>query len=192
MLLLMNRTTDGVWQGGCVDIPGWQFESGVKTGKFHPRDGSLYVVGLSGWQTSAKKDGCLHRIRYVGGQLSIPTKLSVHTIEVRMTFAQPLNRESVKNLSNYRIEQWNYIWAASYGSADWSVANPRRQGRDRMTVDSAELLADGRTVSLKIQNLKPVMQMETSYRLLSADGKPMSGIVYHTIHGFEPVSTLGN
>src|SRR5262249_2398837 len=85
MLLLMNRTTDGVWQGGCVDIPGWQFESGVKTGKFHPRDGSLYVVGLSGWQTSAKKDGCLHRIRYVGGQLSIPTKLSVHPNEVRLT-----------------------------------------------------------------------------------------------------------
>jgi len=49
-------------------------------------------------------------------------------------------------------------------------------------VKSAKLSADGKTVTLEIPGLKPVMQMGIKARVRSADGAPVSLDVFLTIH----------
>ena len=88
--LVLDEEVDGVPQGGVVPLPHY-FESGVMRGRFHPRDGQLYVTGLEGWQTAARRDGCLQRLRYTGGPLRLPVALRVRDDGVRLTFTEPLD-----------------------------------------------------------------------------------------------------
>src|SRR5262249_20617583 len=53
----------------------------------------------------------------------------------------------------------NYLYTENYGSPDFSVANPKKQGRDPVEIASAKVSPDGKTVTLAIPGLKPVMQM---------------------------------
>jgi hypothetical protein len=47
---------------------------------------------------------------------------------------------------------------------------------------AAKVSADGRTVTLEIPDLKPVMQMSIRARLRSADGAPVPLELYSTIN----------
>ena len=60
MLLTLRETIDSRAQGAVVPLP-VQFDSGAMRGRFHPRDGQLYVTGLKGWVSSAAQDGCFQR-----------------------------------------------------------------------------------------------------------------------------------
>ena len=51
-----------------------------------------------------------------------------------------------------------------------------------MLFRSAKLSADGRTLELTFESLKPVMQMMVGYNVKAVDGKPVVGSVYLTIH----------
>ena len=57
-----------------------------------------------------------------------------------------------------------------------------RQGYDVLTVRSARLLKDGRTVFLEVPGLQPVMQMKISVNLDAADGTEIRQDVHNTIH----------
>ncbi len=112
---------------------------------------------------------------------------------------------------SYQIEQWNYLWCSEYGSEDYSARTPDFQakvqelnrlredrarngaaiaeltkqlakGRDEVEVKGAKLSEDGKTVSLEIPDIKPVMQMKIRGRLKSADGKRVVVDVYNTIN----------
>ncbi|HXI49974.1 MAG TPA: DUF6797 domain-containing protein, partial [Candidatus Saccharimonadales bacterium] len=48
-LVMKERLADGRMQGGVVKFP-LRFTSSVMRAKFHPRDGQLYIAGLSEWQ----------------------------------------------------------------------------------------------------------------------------------------------
>ena len=76
----------------------------------------------------------------------------------------------------------NYRYAAQYGSKDWSVADPEKEGRDEVILKSARLMPDGKTVFLEIPGLKPVMQMEIKYNLNTADGKPLRNQFWLTVN----------
>jgi type 1 glutamine amidotransferase len=181
MMLVLRDVVDGVAQGATVALPG-RFLSGAMRGAFNPRDGHLYVVGSTGWQTSALKDGCLQRVRYTGKPLSVPLAWHAQHNGLTLTFTQPLEKETAEDVGSYDVEQWNYRYAAQYGSKDWSVANPNREGHDTLDVRSAKLLADGRTVYLEIPSLKPVMQLQVQYNLSAKDGASMRGKLYATIN----------
>jgi hypothetical protein len=180
MLLLLRQTVGDVEQGGAVNL-GVEFLSGAKTGRFGP-DGHLYVVGLRGWQTGAKQDGCLQRVRYTGRPLRVPTDLSVHADGIKLTFAEPLDREAAAEPSRWRLERWNYRYSGDYGSKHWSAADPNREGHDFVKVASVTVSDDGRTVFLRADGLAPVMQMKLGYDVKAADGEPCSGSVWHTVH----------
>jgi hypothetical protein len=65
------------------------------------------------------------------------------------------------------------------------VKNPTKPGHDDVTIKSAKLKDDGRTVLLAIPDLKPVMQMAVKYDLDTkggAVGAPMKGEIYLTIN----------
>lgn len=180
-LLLLRQEVNGQIQGGAVDL-GWQFLSGAARGRFRPQDGWLYVVGLNGWQTGAVKDGCLQRVRYTGAKLYQPLALHVEADGLRLTFSQRLDPRTAAETSRFYLEQWNYLWSGQYGSRRWSVARPGIQGQDPVPIRAVTLLEDGCTVKLHIPDLKPVMQMELSYRLRAADGQEIKGVIYHTIN----------
>ena len=101
---------------------------------------------------------------------------------IALTFTDPLDPETAADAGSYAVQQWNYDYSAKYGSPDWSVADPKKKGRDTIEVSSAKLSADGKTVTLEIPGLKPVMQMGVKVRVRSADAAPVSLDVYLTIH----------
>ncbi|MEN9675147.1 MAG: hypothetical protein RIS76_1043 [Verrucomicrobiota bacterium] len=186
-MMLALRDTGGAvggpaLQGGVVSLP-VKFLSGPNRGSFHPRDGSLFVAGSTGWQTSAVKDGALQRVRFTGQRMALPVGFRVRPGGMEITFSQPLDPSTAADPGSYAMKQWNYRYAEAYGSKDWSVTDPSREGRDDVVVKAATLQADGRTVFLEIPELKPVMQMELRYNVDSADkGRPIRGSFWGTIN----------
>jgi hypothetical protein len=181
MMLVLRDVVDGVAQGATVALPG-RFLSGAMRGAFNPRDGHLYVVGSTGWQTSALKDGCLQRVRSTGKPLDVPIAWHAQRNGLTLTFTQPLDKETAEDMGSYAVEQWNYRYAAEYGSKDWSDAQPDREGHDMLDVRSAKLLADGRTVFVEVPGLKPVMQLQLQYNLNAKEGASLRGKLYATIN----------
>ncbi len=184
LMLLMPQEVDGVPQAGAVDL-GLQFLSGIMRARMNPKEGHLYLCGMDGWQTAAIRDGCLQRLRYTGKKPALPISLAVHKEGIRITFSGPLSKKLAENINRYRIEQWNYRWSGTYGSKRWSVANPDKQGQDRLNIQSATLLPDGKSVFLQVANLQPLMQMQINYNLITENNQALQGVIYNTIHRLE-------
>ena len=183
--LVLREVVDGHPQGGVIPLKG-RFLSGAMRGTFRPQDGQLYVVGSQGWQTAGVRDGCLQRVRYTGAAVHELTGLQVHRNGLKLTFTQPLDRSTAEDVGSYDLEQWNYRYAASYGSKDYSVKEPGREGHDGVKVTGAKLLPDGKSVFLSTDPLGPVMQMHLRYNVTSADGHPARGDLYNTINATRP------
>ena len=181
LFLVLMEDVDGTKQGGVVPLP-LKFDSGIMRARFNPRDGQLWVCGLQGWQTSGGRDGALQRVRYTGAPVHWPTGLRVKSNGLSITFASAMEEASATDEQNYAIEQWNYEWTEKYGSPEFSVANPRKQGHDPVTIKSAALAANRKTIFLEIPDLKPVMQMRIQFHLKAADGMPVDHEIYNTIN----------
>jgi hypothetical protein len=179
-VLLRQELPGGKVQGGVADL-GLTFLSGVCRGRFRPYDGHLYVCGLNGWQTAAKADGCVQRVRYTGKPFDLPVKLAVDGDAVRLTFSRPLDAESVVP-DRFRAAWWNYHWSGDYGSKRWKVSEPSQIGQDDVPVRGAELRDGGRTAVLRFDRLRPVMQMQVAYNVAATDGRPVVGSVFLTIN----------
>jgi hypothetical protein len=184
LMLVMRDVVNGLPQGAVVPLPG-RFLSGPQRASFNLGDGQLYVAGSSGWQTSAVKDGALHRVRFTGKPVYLPTRWHAQTNGLTLTFGQPLQRTAAEDTGSYSIHQWNYRYAAQYGSKDWSASDNAKEGRDEVSVKAARLLPDGKTVFLEIPGLRPVMQMEIKYSLNAADGKSLRNQLWLTLHRLE-------
>ena len=181
MSLVLREKVNGVPQGGVIPLKG-KFLSGAMRGTFSPKDGQLYVVGSQGWQTAGIRDGCLQRVRYTGAKVYEPIALHALRDGLRVTFTQPLDPSTAADPSSYNVERWNYRYSGQYGSKDYSVKDPEKEGHDEMKVASVTLLEDGRSVFLKIPDLQPVMQMHLQYNLNATDGGLFRGDLYHTIN----------
>lgn len=178
---VLRETIGETTQGGVVTLP-VQFESGAMRGRFHPRDGQLYVTGLKGWVTSAAKDGCLQRVRYTGQPAHTPIGLNVLKNGVRIEFSEPLDKAEAQDAGNYSIHRWNYRYRAEYGSPEYKPSNPDEQGRDEVEVLSATLLEGNRAVFVELADVRPVMQQEVRCALIAADGGRIDQSIHHTIH----------
>jgi sugar phosphate isomerase/epimerase len=181
MLLTLRDVVDGTAQGMVMPLKG-RFLSGPMRGAFHPKDGQLYVVGCQGWQTAAARDGSFQRVRWTGKKLPLPTAWSAHPGSLRLTFNEPLDRETAEDPGSYALEAWNYRYTSDYGSKEWSVAEPKREGHDTWNATSAKLSSDGRTVDIAVSDLKPVMQFALRFNLDTAGGAPAAGELYGSIH----------
>jgi len=181
MALVLRDVVDGQPQGAAVALPG-KFLSGPMRGTFSPTDGHLYIAGSTGWQTSAAKDGSLQRVRRTGTVTRTPVAWHAHRNGLKLTFAEPLDKSAAEDAGSYAVKQWNYRYAAQYGSKDWSVADPTKEGRDEVIVRSAKVSADGKSVFIQINDLKPVMQMEVRYNLPFTSGASAAGPLYLTLN----------
>ena len=177
--LVLREVVNGKSQGGIMPLPG-EFLSGACRLNFNRHDGCLYVAGTEGWQSYARENGCLQRLRYTGRTATLPTALKTHANGITITFNRPVSPESV-TLKNVFCQQWNYLYSSAYGSPEFSIRDPGRQAHDYVPVKSVHLLPDGRSVFLEIPELHPVMQFHVHMRLVDTDGNPFKPDLYTSI-----------
>lgn len=180
LFLVLKEEVAGEMQGGVVPL--LRFDSGVCRARFHPEQNALYLTGLRGWQTNASKDAGFYRVRYTGKPLNLPVDMHVSKGEIKLTFSDPLDTATAAQTDSYRVDQWLYKWTSGYGSPTVKVSNPKLQGTDEVEVDSALVSPDGKTVTLKIPELRPVMQMKITLNLKAADGTPIRSVIHNTIN----------
>lgn len=156
--LVLRDLVNGQPQGAVVPLVG-DFRSGVHRGRFHPLDGQLYVSGMSGWGTYAVDDGCFQRVRYTGDPVQLPRRFHVHRNGIMVEFTQPLPRALVENVANHFAQSWNYRYSSAYGSREFSPSHYGTPGHDSVTIASARLLPDERSLFLEIPDLQPVSQL---------------------------------
>jgi hypothetical protein len=178
--VLIDRV-DGQIQGGVARFP-LEFESGIDRGRFSPIDHQLWVTGLRAWQTSAAKDACLQRVRYTGKKVYMPEQMHLVDGGIAITFTQPLDQKTAIDIDNWNVEQWNYKWSNAYGSDEYSVADPTKKEHDPVDVKSIAISSDLKTVTLKIDDLKPVMQMKIEYNIKAQDGTKLESFITNTIN----------
>jgi putative heme-binding domain-containing protein len=174
--LLLRDAVDGQPQGAVVPIPG-EFASGSHRGRMNPRDGQLYVSGMTGWGSYTPLDGCFQRVRYTGEPAQFP--VGFHAVEngVLVTFSRPLDRAIAENTHNHFAQAWNYHYSPGYGSQELSTRHPGMPGHDPWMIRSAHVLDDGRTLFLEIPDLQPVNQLHLR---LKPDDHPVD--LFATIH----------
>jgi hypothetical protein len=170
-------------QGAMVQLP-LKFHSGVMRGRINPKDGQVYVCGLKGWQTSATRDGGFYRVRYTGKPVRLPTAFHALKDCAQLTFSVPLDAKSATDAANYSVERWNYRWTGAYGSPEYSVVNPDEKKHDKLEVKNVQLSPDGRTLTLKMDDMKPSDQLKIKFSIDAADGAGISEEVYGTIYKF--------
>jgi hypothetical protein len=183
---VMYEFVDGkTIQGGVTRFP-LQFNSGMNRPRFSPFDGQLYISGLTGWQSSGAKEAALQRVRYTGKPVHMANGLHVTKSGVEITFTNPLDAQSAVDAGNWSVDQWNYEWAEHYGTTYFSASDPTKKGgnnvKDAVEITSIKLSADGKTVTLELADLKPVMQMNVKYNIKAADGTAIKSEVYNTIN----------
>ncbi|MEI7929210.1 MAG: DUF6797 domain-containing protein, partial [Verrucomicrobiales bacterium] len=160
---VMSEPVGDDMQGGVWRFP-FRFISGSMRARFNPTDGQLYVSGMRGWQTSGGAPGCFQRVRYTGKPAKMPLALHYTKSSIDITFTDPLDRASAADAQNYGGEWFTVKWTSQYGSPEFGVADPEKKGRDPLGIEQASLSQDGKTVSLKIPDLKPAHCVIIKYR----------------------------
>jgi hypothetical protein len=184
----------GTIQGGVTRFP-LQFNSGINRPRFSPFDGQLYVSGLTGWQSSGGKEAAFHRVRYTGKPVHMANALHVTKTGVAIMFTNPLDEKSATDAGNWSVEQWNYEWAEHYGSPLFSIANAgakAKNPRDPVEVKRVTLSPDGKTATIELDKVIPVMQMNVKFNLKAADGSPLKSEIYNTINKVPGSNAVAN
>lgn len=181
MLPVLREVVDGVAQGATVEWP-LSFDSGVMRGRFSPHDGQLYVSGLKGWVSSAVNDGCLQRVRYTGKPVLAPVAMKSYQNGLALTFSAPLSKETVEDAARYRVQRWDYRYAAEYGSEEYRDVKKGVVGRDDVDVRSATVLDDSKTLFLELDDFRPAMQYAITGQVADASGHSAALALYPTIH----------
>ena len=182
--LVLRDVVNGKAQGAIVPLPG-EYLSGICRVSFNPRDGCMYLAGTEGWQSYAQEDGCLQRVRLTGNPMPLPTAIEAHGNGVIVRFSEAIDPVSV-TLQNVFCQQWNYLYSAGYGSPEFSVKEPGRQGHDLVDVKSVRLLPDGESVFLEVPQMHPVMQFHVHLRLKTAAGYAFKPDVLASIYELRP------
>ena len=94
------------------------------------------------------------------------------------------------------MQRWDYVRGPQYGSGEFSVDNPdtaareqalsaeslKHRHRDNVNVVSAKLAADGKTVELELEGMKPSMSLKVGYDLEDTDGEVLNGEIHATVY----------
>ncbi len=180
-VLLRQELASGLVQGGVSALP-IEFLSGSCRGRFD-KQGRMLVCGLNGWQTAAKADGSLQRVRATGKPLHVVVGMKATDSGLSLTFSGKLDKASAENVANYQAAIWNYRWTADYGSKRWKVSNGQVEGQDALSVTSATLTSPNTVKLTFASGIVPAMQYQIGYKLQASDAKTnVTGSVFLTIH----------
>jgi hypothetical protein len=177
IFVVMTQSVDDTRQGAIVELPVPQFPTGIMRGRFNPRDGQLYALGMSAWATNQMLQvGGLYRIRYTGQPLRLPTAMKARTSGLELTFASPLDAAAARSEA-FTVNVWDLKRSSDYGS--------KRLNTRQLRVSRVTLSDDGRTALLEVPDLAPTWVVEVAYNLRAADGTAFDGVVQGTIHALE-------
>ena len=178
IFVVMPQMMDGVRQGGLVELPVPQFPTGIMRGRFNPKDGQLYTLGMSAWATNQMiQVGGLYRVRYTGRRLHLPVALKALTSGIQLTFSAPLDQAVAEDPGQYTITTWDLKRTRRYGSD--------RYNTQELPIDHVTLADDEKTVFIDLPDIQPTWIMEIRYALAGADGKTFDGAVQNTIYKLE-------
>lgn len=173
-------------QAAVIPLPG-DFDSGVHRGRFHPVDGQLYVVGMTGWGSYTPDDGCFQRVRYTGRPWTTPTGIAVHQNGVWIKFNQPIDSRIASDVKQHFAQCWNYRYSQAYGSPELAPSHPGMVGHDSLAMVSAHVLGQGKELFLEIPDLQPVSQLHLNIRIGPGSIFPEDGIdLFVTAHELAP------
>jgi|GEM_PF-3267696 len=132
---------DGEYQGAAIPFIYNRFGGGVNRLVFDP-EGTLWV-GFTGRGWAAGEG--LKKVRYTG---VVPAE--IHKIQLlrkgfRLTFTQPMDPATLKQLDHYSIRHFELAWQPAYGTSPSKVANVKPV--------AAKVSADGRSVELELPEL---------------------------------------
>lgn len=175
--LLLRDKVDGQPQGAIVPLPG-DFRSGVHRARFNPKDGQLYLSGMSGWGTYTRDDGCFQRVRYTGDPVQIPVAVHAHENGMFVSFSRPIDRSIAENVREQFAQAWNYRYGAAYGSPEMSSRHPGVAGHDPVTIRAAHVLEDGKSFFLEMPDLQPVNTLQLHLRVDANEARD----IFATIH----------
>lgn len=183
--LVMTQKVGDKVQGAGVRFAGG-FESGIHTGRFHPKDHELYVIGMNGWGTYTPKDGAFQRVRYTG-QRNLPTGFEVRENGVLLKFDQELDASVVQSTAKHFAQVWNYRFGPAYGSLEYSVLYPHQPGHDVLAIENAYLLPDKKSLFLEISELPVADLLHLQVQLGKGEKDVMDYFI--TVHDFAPAFT---
>ena len=164
-------------QGGVVALPLPLFPTGTMRGRFNLQDGQLYTCGLFGWAGNRTADGGFFRVRYTGKPCYLPVGIHATSDGVQLTFTDPLDAAMAQDPKNYAVATWGLKRSENYGSP--------RTGEKTLSVHSARLMADRKTVVLEIPEIQPTWCMEIKCSIRGADGTAISRQIQNTIHALK-------
>ncbi len=140
---------DGAYQGAVFRFT-QGLEAGVNRISMGP-DGAIYAGGLGAggnWGQEGKLTYGLQKLMPTGSDAFDILEMRATSTGFELEYTQPLSQETADALAaSYAVEQWRYLPTAEYGGP--------KVDEETLTVSSATLSPDGRTVTLEIPGLKP-------------------------------------
>lgn len=173
VFLVPHEKVRDTMQGGMIQLPLPPFPTGVMRGRFHPKDGQLYLCGMFAWAGNAIAPGGLYRLRATGQPMHLPVGLQATKSGLKLTFTEPLDAAEI-DLKNIQVRTWSLKRTANYGSPHFD--------EKPLKILSAKLSADAKTVTLDVAELRPTWCMEIKFSLRSATGTAVQGTIHNTIH----------
>jgi putative heme-binding domain-containing protein len=180
--LMLRDSIDGQAQGAVVPMPG-EFASGSHRGRMNPKDGQLYVSGMSGWGSYTPLDGCFQRVRYTGEAAQLPIGFRAFENGVLVRFSEPVDPKVAGDSRSQFAQAWNYRYSSGYGSQELSPSHPGTPGHDSWPIKASHIVGS-REIFLEIPDLQPVNQLHL--RLRPSDS-PVD--LFATIHKLAPPFT---
>jgi hypothetical protein len=162
----------GQVQGGMCELP--LFPTGVMRGRFHPGDGQLYCCGMFAWAGDRTQPGGFYRVRYTGKPVYVPVGIHAAKDGVTLRFSGPLDPKSAGDARRYAVKTWSLKRSEQYGSEHYDEKPAK--------VTGATVSADGKSVTLHIEDVQPTWSMEIRYDVEAADGSAVTGFLHNTIH----------
>lgn len=124
-------------------------EAGVNRISVGP-DGAIYAGGIGAggnWGQAGKLTFGLQKLMPAGSEAFDILQMRATSGGFELEYTQPLSQDTVDALAaGYQVSQWRYVPTADYGGP--------KVDEETLTVRSASVSADGRTVTLDIPGLK--------------------------------------
>lgn len=144
-------------------------------GRYNPKDGQLYICGMSAWSTSQMiQVGGIYRVRYTEKPLNLPLKMEALNAGMMISFSDDLDQISAESIDNYTVNIWDLKRTRNYGSD--------RYNEKELEIKEVTLLDDDRSVLIHLPDIKPTWVMEIKYRLKDEDGQSFEGSIQNTIY----------
>ncbi len=166
---------NGEYQGACFPFRSRLASAVLRLAQ--GRDGSVFV-GLTnrGWSSLGTASHGLQRIVW-SGRMPFEIKQMRATADgFELEFTKPVDPASASDPASYRMSRYTYLYQAAYGSDEID--------QSELTIRSATVAADSRTVRLRIDNLKPLYVHELQAAgIRDATGFPLlHDAAYYTLN----------